>query len=156
MLALLVENGLHGEGKGGGHGQQAEQLAQQAQRVQTQQQGQQSQRSQQGQQSSQSQKSLSGEVTRLGTVQVQGEEHRIVELRTQQGQTRIVDLGKTDALDIDVSKGDRLQVQGTLQSRGGQQVLLAKQVTLDGEQEQTQRRQQQAPQPSQINWESQN
>jgi sporulation protein YlmC with PRC-barrel domain/cold shock CspA family protein len=74
-------------------------------------------------------KQVSGTVLRSRDIQV-----RTVVLQTQDGERLLVGLGPTQQLqDLAMQRGTSLQVQGSLVRIGEQPVLLARQVTVDGQ-----------------------
>lgn len=74
---------------------------------------------------------VSGEIVEIGTVTSRGipDEHTVVILRTEQGERLYADLGPAIQFeDLELARGDRITVNGSISYVQGRLILVARQV----------------------------
>ena len=79
---------------------------------------------------------IHGHVVSQNTTNVQGKQHLVVTIKSQddENETTQADLGPKKSLqDLDLSKGDKLTVQGPVVKVDGRRVLLAQQIDANGQ-----------------------
>lgn len=86
-----------------------------------------------GDQQQRNRREFSGEIVRLRTATVRDEQRRIATIETEDGRQLMVDLGEQEALDADLQRGDSITVTGIVVKSGDRQVVVATQLSHDGE-----------------------
>ena len=78
------------------------------------------------------QQSVSGDVVETPTTTVRGQQRQLAKIKTDEGEMVLVDLGPADALEKELSKGDKITAYGAAIKAGDQQAFVAFELKTNG------------------------